>query len=87
MNCDVLIVTDIYPAREKPIKGVSAKLIIDELKLLGHNNTHYLNDIENLNQLLDEIIKPGDMVITMGAGNIWRYSDKYNEHLKSVDLT
>ena len=84
-DSDEIIITDIYPAREKPIKGVSAKLIIDELKLLGHNNTHYLNDIENLNQLLDAIIKPGDMVITMGAGNIWRYSDKYNEHLKSVD--
>ena len=40
----------------------------------------------NLNPaLLDAIIKPGDMVITMGAGNIWRYSDKYNEHLKSID--
>ena len=63
------------------------ELIINELKLLGHNNTHYLNDLDNLNQLLDAIIKPGDMVITMGAGNIWRYSDKYNEHLKSVDLT
>ena len=84
-DSDEIIITDIYPAREKPIRGVSAKLISDELKFLGHNNTHYLNDLENLNQLLDTIIKPGDMVITMGAGNIWRYNDKYNEHLKSED--
>ena len=82
-DSDIIIITDIYAAREKPVKGVSAKLIINELKLLGHNNTNYLSDLEQLNHFLDTIVKPGDMLITMGAGNIWRYSDKYNEHLKS----
>ena len=80
-DSNIIIITDIYPAREKPIKGISSKLIMDELKLIGHKNINYLPDLEKLNQLLDTIIKSGDMLITMGAGNIWRYSDKYNEHL------
>ena len=33
--------------------------------------------------ILDEIVQPNDMVITMGAGDIWRHSDKYNEHLNN----
>lgn len=80
-DSNIIIITDIYPAREKPIKGISSKLIMDELKLIGHKNINYLPNLEKLNQLLDTIIKSGDMLITMGAGNIWRYSDKYNEHL------
>ena len=80
-DSNIIIITDIYPAREKPIKGISSKLIMDELKLIGHKNINYLPNLEKLNQLLDTIIKSGDMLITMGAGNIWRYNDKYNEHL------
>ena len=80
-DSNIIIITDIYPAREKPIKGISSKLIMNELKLIGHKNINYLPNLEKLNQLLDTIIKSGDMLITMGAGNIWRYSDKYNEHL------
>ena len=82
---DKIIITDIYPAREKPIKGVTSKLIINELKYLGHNKTYYLDDLEKLNQLLDNLLTPNDMIITMGAGNIWRYNEKYNEHLNSKD--
>ena len=78
---DEIIITDIYPAREKPIKGVTSNLIIDELKCLGHKKTHYLDDLEKLNQLLDTLVTPDDIVITMGAGNIWRYNEKYNDHL------
>ncbi len=80
-NSDIIIICDIYPAREKPIDGINSQLILDELKNLGHKNIIYLKDLEKLNDLLDTIVQTGDMVITMGAGNIWRYSDKYNKHL------
>ena len=78
---DIIIITEIYPAREKPIDGISSKLILDELNHLEHKNTHHLDDLNNLNNILEKIVQPEDMVITMGAGDIWRYSDKYNEHL------
>ena len=80
---DIIIITEIYPAREKPINGVSSKLILDELDHLGHNNTHHLEYLDDLNNFLEQIVQPSDMVITMGAGDIWRYSDKYNEYLNN----
>ncbi len=78
---DVIIISKIYPAREKPIDGVSSKLILDELDHLGHNNIYHLDDLKDLNDFLEQIVQSSDMVITMGAGDIWRYSDKYNEYL------
>ena len=80
---EVIILTDIYPAREKPIKGVTSNLIIEELRKLGHSNTHYIEDLEKLNQLLDTIVNQDDIVLTMGAGNIWRYNEKYNQHINA----
>ena len=78
---DTIVITEIYPAREKPIDGISSKLILDELNHLGHKDTHHLDCLDNLNNILEKIVRPKDMVITMGAGNIWRYSDKYNDNL------
>ncbi len=83
LRSDIIIITEIYPAREKPIDGISSMLILDELSHLGHSYTHHLDNLNNLNNILEDIVQPGDMVITMGAGDIWRYSHKYNEHLKS----
>ena len=76
-----ILITDIYPAREQPIKGINSKLIIDELKKLGHKNTFYIKDLSKLNQILDEFDLDNHMVITMGAGDIWRYNENYNNHL------
>ena len=80
-DSDHLIITDIYPAREKPIKNISSMLIINELKSMGHKNISYINDLSNLNAILDELNLDNHMVITMGAGDIWRYNEKYNTHL------
>ena len=80
-NADVAIVTDIYPAREQKIAGVTSKLIYDEL---SSECSYLVPDLDDLIKKLDEITQPGDMVITMGAGNIWRYCDFYVNHLKTI---
>ena len=80
-DSDYLVITDIYPAREKPIKNISSMLIINELKRMGHKNISYINNLSNLNEILDELNLENHMVITMGAGDIWRYNEKYNAHL------
>ena len=41
-------------------------------------------DLDDLESMLDKIIEPGDMIITMGAGNIWRYCESYSKHLNST---
>ena len=80
-DSDHLIITDIYPAREKPIKNINSMLIVNELKSMGHKNISYINDLSNLNAILDKLNLNNHMVITMGAGDIWRYNEKYNAHL------
>tara|TARA_A100001037_G_C15145975_1_gene636340 strand:+ start:294 stop:1685 length:1392 start_codon:yes stop_codon:yes gene_type:complete len=83
---DLVIITDIYPAREKPIPGITAKLIFNEYNNKSKNNCYYVPDLDDLESTLDDIIQPNDMVITMGAGNIWRYSESYAKHLKSLNV-
>lgn len=80
-NADVLVVTDIYGAREKPIEGVSGKLLADLAAKFGHRNVHYVDDKEQLPEYLAEIVQAGDTVITMGAGDIWRYGRRLLDRL------
>jgi len=81
---DIVLITDIYPAREKPIPGVTSKLIYDILIKKMKNDCYLVPNLDDLEPFLDEIIKPGDMLITMGAGNIWRYCESYSKHLNSI---
>lgn len=81
---DVVLITDIYPAREKPIPGVTSKLIYDILFQKMKDHCFLVPDLDDLESMLDKIIEPGDMIITMGAGNIWRYCESYSKHLNST---
>jgi UDP-N-acetylmuramate--alanine ligase len=77
MNADLLIVTDIYPARERPIQGVSGELIADAAKSFGHKNVLYVPDKTDVPLQLMDIVRPGDIVITMGAGDIYQYGAQF----------
>ncbi len=83
--CDVLIVTDVYPAREQPIDGVSGAMVSDAARKTGIKNVYYIPKLDDIAGHLDKIVLAGDMVITIGAGTIWRYSDSYFEHLKTLE--
>ena len=81
MQCDVLVVTNIFPAREKPIPGITGELVASSAKEFGHPDIYYECDLKKLPDKLDDIVQPGDLMITIGAGNIWRYCDSYFHHL------
>jgi UDP-N-acetylmuramate--alanine ligase len=73
-DCDILLITEIYPAGEPAIPGVSAQLIVSAIK--AHNSSHpqviYIKDKNKISDyLLSSGLKSGDVVITLGAGNIW----------------
>jgi UDP-N-acetylmuramate--alanine ligase len=74
---DVLVVTDVYPAREEPIQGVNGELIVNAAKQFGHKDVHYVADKNNIPAFLKSIVKSGDIVITMGAGDIWKFGEKF----------
>ena len=84
MEADILVVTDVFPAREEPIGGVNGKMISDFAKKSGHKNTYYIKDLKNLKKTLDNLRQPNDMIITIGAGNIWRYAESYMNHIKNI---
>jgi len=73
-DADVLVLTDIYPAREEPIAGVTGEMLADLARRHGHRDVHYVADKTALPTHLAEMAHENDMVITMGAGDIWRYS-------------
>jgi len=74
---DVLVVTDVYPAREEPIQGVNGELIVNAAKQFGHKDVHYIPEKKNVPEFLKSIVKSGDIVITMGAGDIWKYGEEF----------
>lgn len=74
---DVVAIVDVYPAREKPISGVTGEIIANEMKKLGHKEVYYIKDKENIPDFLKRKTEPGDIVITMGAGDIWKYGEKF----------
>jgi len=74
---DVLVVTDVYPAREEPIQGITGELIVNAAKQFGHKDVHYVPDKKQVPAFLAAIVKSGDIVITMGAGDIWKYGEEF----------
>lgn len=83
LNSDVFICTDVYPAREVPIEGVTGELIADAARKFGHKNVIYLQDKNQVPALLKEITQPGDIVVTMGAGDIWKFGESFINLLKA----
>ena len=72
-DLDLLVITEIYPASEPPIPGVSSMLIINEIK--SHNSSRpqviYVEDKNRISEQIQSQLKDGDVLITLGAGNIW----------------
>ena len=83
LQADILIVTDIYQAREKPIPGITAQIISDEAERLGHKHVELIADQTNIPARLKEIVQANDMIITMGAGNIWRQCEGIYEAINN----
>jgi UDP-N-acetylmuramate--alanine ligase len=71
-EADILFLTDVYPAREEPLPGVDGKLIADAAKAAGHRAVHYVQDKTVVADAIREVAQPGDMVLTMGAGDVWK---------------
>ncbi len=67
---DIALLVDIYPAREKPIPGVTSEMIEKTAKEKGYDKIKYIGAKENCLDEIAKISQPGDMVITMGAGTI-----------------
>ncbi|MGD8188798.1 UDP-N-acetylmuramate--L-alanine ligase [Brevibacillus ginsengisoli] len=72
-DADEVIITDIFsPAGEKRIEGVSSSILVDKIRVNSHPRAKYIPTKEEVQEILVKEIKPGDLVLTMGAGDIWK---------------
>lgn len=67
---DELIITEIYPAGEKPIDTANGVSLVNAIRDNGNLRTHFAKDVEAAKGVLYEVLKDGDLVVTMGAGSI-----------------
>jgi UDP-N-acetylmuramate--alanine ligase len=80
-QADVLVVTDIYPAGETPIAGVTAQALAAAIREHGHRDATYAESRETAVERVAKTVRPGDMVITLGAGDVWKVGAALLERL------
>jgi UDP-N-acetylmuramate--alanine ligase len=66
---------DIYAASEKPIEGVSAETMVERIRQFGHRSAEYAGTMDRGVEEILEFARPGDLVLTLGAGNVWQAGD------------
>ncbi|WP_116191406.1 UDP-N-acetylmuramate--L-alanine ligase [Paenibacillus taihuensis] len=82
-EADEVLITDIYsPAGEQQIEGVHSKKLVDMIIKNSNANTSYYPTKEEVLAVLTDQVKPGDLVITMGAGDIWKVADALAKTLR-----
>jgi UDP-N-acetylmuramate--alanine ligase len=74
-QADKVIITDIYPAREEPIPGVTGEIIKDQCMDFGHKDVEYVEEKEEIPKFLVPQLSKGDMVLLLGAGNIYNIAE------------
>lgn len=71
-SSNVLLITDVYAAGEAPIEGIDAERMVALIRTHGHRDVRYAPGIDAAANMLATIVEPGDLVLTLGAGNVWQ---------------
>ncbi|HEY0514925.1 MAG TPA: UDP-N-acetylmuramate--L-alanine ligase [Thermoanaerobaculia bacterium] len=79
LGADRTVITDVYPSREKPIPGVTGELVVEAALRSGHRDVHYCLSWKDAPALLRDEVGPGDVVLTMGAGDVNRLAQQLVE--------
>lgn len=69
-QADILFITEVYPAGEKPIEGVSGKVLYEETQRFGHKSIYFEPDLSKIPSLVAQIAEPEDLIFILGAGSI-----------------
>ena len=78
---DVLVLAEVYPAGESPIAGADGRALSRAIRARGQVDPVFLEQIEELPRMLDDLVEEGDIVVTMGAGNIGLVAARLAEEL------
>jgi UDP-N-acetylmuramate--alanine ligase len=82
-QADSVFVMDIYAASEKPIEGVTAEALVDRIRQFGHRGVAYVGGLDAGVDALLAAAADGDLVLTLGAGNVWQAGEKVLERLRA----
>jgi UDP-N-acetylmuramate--alanine ligase len=83
---DLLFLSDIYAAGESGIPGIDASSLAEAIKGNGHGNVSYGGSVKELAQKTLSVLKSGDVVLTLGAGNIWEAGEEILKTLNAGGL-
>ena len=75
-GADLVLVADIYAASEDPIEGISSQALVDMIDRFGHRHVEYVGPLAGAAEKLKGIVQPGDLVVTLGAGNVYQAGDE-----------
>jgi len=76
-QADLLLLTEIYPASEAPIPGVNGMSLAQGIKQVSNTKVRFFPDFAGIERQLKEILKPGDLFLTLGAGSIWTVGEHW----------
>jgi UDP-N-acetylmuramate--alanine ligase len=83
-EADQVLITEIYsPKGEKKIEGVNAEIITERIRQESNQNIHYYQTKEEVLNYLKRTTNPGDLVLTLGAGDIWKVAKELSTHLQT----
>jgi UDP-N-acetylmuramate--alanine ligase len=80
-EADSLILMNIYPGGERPIEGVTGEKLFEAVRRHGHRDVRFLTEPRAVVAALKEMARPGDVVLTLGAGDVWKVGKLFLESL------
>jgi UDP-N-acetylmuramate--alanine ligase len=84
-QADLLILSSIYSAGEEPIEGITSERLVESIKSYGHKNVRLIADLSEIASSIRSEIAAGDLVITMGAGNVWKVGEQLLQSFQLAD--
>jgi UDP-N-acetylmuramate--alanine ligase len=76
-GADVNLVMDVYASREAPLPGVTGELVAEAARRAGHANVIYASERKRVADCLEHTLRPGDVLLTLGAGDVVRFGEEY----------
>lgn len=84
-EADLVFITDVYAASEKPLKGISGQTLVDAMQRAGDIPATYLPDLATAHHTVGQQLQHGDLLITLGAGNVHEAGTRLARDLKIIE--
>jgi len=81
-NVDMLIINDIYPASEEPVAGINSAALCEAIRQTGQQHVKYISQAESIIKYLLKTVKEKDVVLTLGAGSIYKIGENFLKQLR-----